>query len=304
MGQNYGIPCKYVWQPRTDPNLGEPNRARSLAPRPWFSKSQGEPGGWSRRRWSNFSLVFSIFLAYHSYCYHIVATWRPPPMSKAKVTMLARINSRKDKFPYVPVRFKRNAVQFPITWERALGSHNFEADQVMGFYARFQNNGVVPKESLNKRLMLPLGKDPVSAYMEFQRLDQDFERIERGLAPVNVPADTPNPTPKMTLAQAIAKFERDLTAEGKKRRAVESYIGRARNFLRFFTKRPEIQLDRITADDIRNFLVWLPTNIRRRPGSGGHINNTQRNHLRDAEAEVLHRLRQGVAGGNKARSSR
>src|SRR5229473_4479132 len=53
MGQNYGIPCKYVWQPRTDPNLGEPNRALSLAPRPWFSKSQGEPGGWSRRRESN-----------------------------------------------------------------------------------------------------------------------------------------------------------------------------------------------------------------------------------------------------------
>src|SRR5216683_2710845 len=53
MGQNYGIPCKYVWQPRTDPNLGEPNRALSLAPRPWFSKSQGEPGGWSRRRGSN-----------------------------------------------------------------------------------------------------------------------------------------------------------------------------------------------------------------------------------------------------------
>jgi integrase len=207
---------------------------------------------------------------------------------KARVTLLARINKREFGFPYVHVESKRSAVKFPIEWrrkdgKRVIGLHEFEPDSVMGFYARFQNNGLNPKEAIGKRLMQPLGKDPVAAYMEFQHIDQDFERIERGLAPVNVPADSPNAVPKMTLAQAVAKFERDLTAEGKKRRAVESYVGRARNFLRFFAKRPDIQLDRITADDIRNFLVWLPTNIRRRPGSGGHINNTQRNHLRDAK---------------------
>jgi integrase len=131
--------------------------------------------------------------------------------------------------------------------------------------------------------MQPLGNDPVSAYVEFQQLDQDFERIERGLAPVNVPADSPNVVPKMTLAQVVSKWERDLTAEGKKKRAIESYISRVKNFSRFFAKRPELPLDKISADDIRNFLVWLPTNIQRRPGSGGHINNTLRNHLRDAK---------------------
>ena len=63
----------------------------------------------------------------------------------------------------------------------------------------------------------------------------------------------------MTLAQAFAKFERDLTVEGKKRRAIECYMGRVRNFLRFFVKLPEIQLDRTAADDIRNFRVWVPS---------------------------------------------
>src|SRR5713226_4989620 len=148
---------------------------------------------------------------------------------RAKVTMLARINDQKLRFPYVAVEFKRNAIQFPIEWvrrdgQRVISTHEFEPEQVMGFYARFPNNGVNPREPLGKRLMLPLGKDPVSAYMEYQRLDQDFERIERGLAPVNVPADTPNATPRITLAQAVAKFERDLTAEGKKKRAIESYV--------------------------------------------------------------------------------
>jgi len=210
---------------------------------------------------------------------------------KAKVTMLARINNEEFGFPYVPVEFKRNAIKFPITWERradkgrghVIGVHEFGPDEVMGFYARFQNNGLEPKEPIGKRLMPSLGKDPVSAYMKLQQLDQDFERIERGLVPVNVPDDSPNAVPKLTLPQAVAKFERDLTAEGKKPRAVESYVGRVRNFQRFFEKRPDISLDRITDDDIRNFLVWLPHNIRRRPGSEGHINNTLHNHLRDTK---------------------
>ena len=204
---------------------------------------------------------------------------------KARVVLLARINRRDLKFPYVPVELKRNAVQFPITWrpEGSARALEFEPTSVMGFYARLQNNGVVPSKPLGKRLMPPLGRAPISAYTQFQQLDQDFERIERGLAPVNVPADSPDGTPKLTLIQAVAKFERDLTAEGKKKRAVESYMGRVRNFARFFAKRPDVALDRINADDIRNFLVWLPTNIQRRPGSGGHINNTQRNHLRDAK---------------------
>jgi integrase len=207
-------------------------------------------------------------------------------MSKAKVSLFARINRREFNFPYVPVQFKRNAVKFPIEWarkdgKRVIGTHEFEPDSVMGFYARFQNNGVQPKEPLGKRLMQPLGKDAVTAYTEFQQLDQDFERIERGLAPVNVPADAPNTAPKMTLVQAVAKWERDLIAEGKKKKSVESYIGRVRNFQRFFANRPDISLDKITADNIRNFLVWMTTNIKQRKGSGGHFNNTQRNHLRD-----------------------
>jgi integrase len=209
-------------------------------------------------------------------------------MSKAKVSLFARINRREFNFPYVPVQFKRNAVKFPIEWarkdgKRVIGTHEFEPDSVMGFYARFQNNGIQPKEPLGKRLMQPLGKDPVTAYTEFQQLDQDFERIERGLAPVNVPTDVANAAPKMTLVQAVAKWERDLLAEGKKKKSIESYIGRVRNFQRFFANRPDISLDKITADDVRNFLVWLPNNIHRRPGSGGHVNNTLHNHLRDAK---------------------
>jgi len=66
-------------------------------------------------------------------------------MSKAKVTMLARINSREFGFPYAPAEFKRNAVKFPVEWERradkgrgnVIAIHEFEPNAVMSFYARF-----------------------------------------------------------------------------------------------------------------------------------------------------------------------
>jgi len=50
---------------------------------------------------------------------------------RAKVTLLARINDRDLRFPYVPVEFKRNAIKFPIEWtrkdgQRTIGVHEFE----------------------------------------------------------------------------------------------------------------------------------------------------------------------------------
>jgi integrase len=201
---------------------------------------------------------------------------------KAKVAMLARINRKDLRFPYAPVQFKKNAVKFPILWTPKRGGElEFDKDSVMGFYARFQNNGVLHSEALNKRIMHPLGKDVVAAYIQFQNLDQDFERIERGLMPVNIPTDVQAPLSKYSLVQAAAKYKQDLTAESKEAQTIHSYMAHINNFIRFYESRPNLLLNDITADDLRNFLLWLPKNIRLRPGSGGHINNTLRNHLRD-----------------------
>ena len=199
----------------------------------------------------------------------------------AKVRLFARISDEKLHFPYVPVQFKRNAIEFPIVWKKGKETLRFPVEDVMGFYTRLKNNGVVPHKSVGKRLMEPLGRDPVSAYTLFQQLDQDFERIQRGLAPVNVPVK--DEVPAVLLGAAVLKFEKDLIAEGKKPRSVQSYVGRVRNFQRFFASRPNIALHKISEDDIRSFLSWLPANIKRRPGSEGHINNSLHNHLRDAK---------------------
>jgi integrase len=201
---------------------------------------------------------------------------------RAKVVLVARMNDRENKFPFVSVEMKSGRILFPVEWknkERRVKQYA-QAD-VMGFYARYQNNGINAGRPIGDRVSEPLGKDAVAAYTRFLQLDQDFERVQRGLVPINVPADTSKSfKPERNLISCAAKFENDLRAESKKPRAIESYMGRVRNFLRFFEGRQKY-IDAITEDDIRDFLRWAqnPKHIKQR--SGGHSNNTLHNHLRD-----------------------
>ena len=201
---------------------------------------------------------------------------------RAKVVLVARMNDRPANFPFVPVEIKNNRITFPIEWANQKREiKQYKQTEVMGYYARYHNNGINPARAVGERVVEPLGKDAVSAYTRFVQLDQDFERVQRGLAPINIPADTAKAfKPERNIVTCAAKFETDLTAEGKKPRAIESYMGRIRNFLRFFVGR-EKMIDDIAEDDLRQFLVWLTKNVKQRKGSGGNFNNTQRNHLRD-----------------------
>lgn len=67
-----------------------------------------------------------------------------------KVSLLARVNDGTGKFPYVPAEIHRRAVMFPI--ERQSDGRSFASKDVIGFYARYPENG--------KRKLKPLGKDP------------------------------------------------------------------------------------------------------------------------------------------------
>lgn len=194
------------------------------------------------------------------------------------------MNDRQANFPFTKVEIKSGRILFPIEWaskDRKRIKHYTQPD-VMCYYARYHNNGVNHGRAVGERVVEPLGKDPVSAYTRYIQLDQDFERVQRGLAPVNVPSDRENNPhrPDRNIISCAAKFQNDLVAESKKPRAIESYMGRVRNFLRFFEGR-EKHIDDITEEDIRDFLRWAQNPKHIRPRKGGHTNNTQRNHLRD-----------------------
>jgi len=201
---------------------------------------------------------------------------------RAKVVLMARMNDRPNSFPYVAAEVKAGRILFPIEWaSKDRRVTQYKQNDVMGFYARYHNNGVNQSKPVGTRVSEPLGRDPMSALTRFLQIDQDFERIQRGLAPINVPTDTKKTfRPERSLVDCVAKWEADLIAEGKKPRTVTDYVGRVKHLLRFFEGRTKM-IDDVSDDDLRQFLVWTTKNIKQRKGAGGSFNNTQRNILRD-----------------------
>jgi len=196
---------------------------------------------------------------------------------QAEVIPQARINRADLGFPYAKLEIKRNAFKLPVEWNGSV----FEPDSIMGFYMRYRNNGADQSEPIGKRVVKPLGKDPVAAYTQFINFEADFERVSRGLAPIQQAPET-NGDQGLSLVQAVAKWKHDLTAENKKPRTVTDYMSRVQHLVNYFDGR-NVSLKQITADDMRKFLLWLQKNIERRPGSEGNINNTLRNILRDVK---------------------
>jgi integrase len=200
---------------------------------------------------------------------------------QAEVVLQARIDRRDLKFPSVKVEIKRNAIKLPIECNFKGKPFAFEPESIMGFYMRYRNNGADQSEPIGKRVVKPLGKDPVAAYTQYVNFEADFERVSRGLAPIQQAPET-NGDQGLSLVQAVAKWKHDLTAENKKPRTVTDYMSRVQHLVNYFDGR-NVSLKQITADDMRKFLLWLQKHIQRRPGSEGNINNTLRNILRDVK---------------------
>src|SRR5260370_9604514 len=153
---------------------------------------------------------------------------------KAKVTLQARVNDGTGAFPCIAAQIGRKGIVLPV--ERKDG-RLFEPDSIIGFYARYPNNG--------KRVVEPLGKDPVDAYARFLKIDQDFARIRAGLLPLNEPAG--NEAPKKgsrNIAVCAREFKADLVSRGRKPRSIESYSGSIDNFLSSYTKQSIDEEDR------------------------------------------------------------
>jgi integrase len=197
---------------------------------------------------------------------------------QAEVIPQARINRADLGFPYAKLEIKRNQFKLPVEWNGSV----FEPESIMGFYMRYRNNGADQSEPIGKRVVKPLGKDPVGAYTQYVNFESDFERVSRGLAPIQTTATDTNGNQGLSLVQAVAKWKHDLTAENKKPRTVTDYMSRVQHLVNYFDGR-NVSLKQITADDMRKFLLWLQKNIQRRPGSEGNINNTLRNILRDVK---------------------
>src|SRR6266568_5878594 len=121
---------------------------------------------------------------------------------QAKVSLQARVNDGSGNFPQVPCLIHRKAILLPV--ERKADKRQFGSQDIIGFYARYPENG--------KRKVKPLGKDPVAAYTQFQQIEQNFARTQKGLLPLN-----PEPSSQKAardIRTCLQKYESDLITRG------------------------------------------------------------------------------------------
>jgi Phage integrase, N-terminal SAM-like domain len=173
-----------------------------------------------------------------------------------KVSLLARVNDGTGKFPQVPCEIHRKAILLPV--ERKTDGQFLGIKDIIGFYARYSENG--------KRKSKPLGKDPVSAYTQFQQIEQDFARIQKGLLPL-YPSEPKAPLNGRDIHDCAEKYKSRLKTLGKKNSTISQYTLAVDDFVNLYTRKKS-SIDQITREDILDYIEWMRSHLVRRQGKG------------------------------------
>ena len=190
---------------------------------------------------------------------------------KPRVSLLARVNDGTGAFPFSSVEIKRRAIVLPVERQGRF----FSLPDIVGFYARYPSNG--------KRVVEPLGKDPVSAYTRFLQIEQDFTRVRAGLLPINIPPEKAASKSSRNITFCAREFKAEIVSRGLKSRAIETYIDNIDDFLSSYQKE---SIDDVDRKDMIRFLDWMKVNLKRR--KHGSANNTYRNKLKDVTVFLKH----------------
>jgi hypothetical protein len=188
-----------------------------------------------------------------------------------KVSLLARVNDGTGKFPQVPCEIHRKAILLPV--ERKTDGRFFALVDIIGFYARYSENG--------KRKLKPLGKDAVAAYTQFLQTEQNYARVSRGLLPLE---PEPRKQPARDIRTCAQKYESDLVTRGISSRSIAKYIPPIKDFVALYTQK-KTSIDEVTKDDVMDYLAWMQKNLTRRKGDPQH---TYRNRVQYVNALLAH----------------
>ena len=195
-------------------------------------------------------------------------------MSKAKVVLLARLNTKG--FPFVNVTIRSNAIEQPVEIDGKV----YSGESIQGFYVRYPHvvgNCLFPgcKGGVARHVQ-PLGKDHVDAYTQFQRIERDFARVRGDKLPID---EVKAPTQGRSIEEAAQKFSSVIKNKSLKARSIESYLKSVEHFQGFCASANVKTIDQISRDTILNFVGWMKKNLETR--AGGSAQNTYRSKLKD-----------------------
>jgi integrase len=180
---------------------------------------------------------------------------------KARVSLQARVNDGTKSFPQLPVEIKRRMILLPV--EREKDGRFFDLKDIIGFYARYPENG--------KRKVQPLGKDPVAAYTQFQQIEQNFARTQEGLLPLNPPEPKPESKGDRDIKACAAEYLADKKTLGLKPTSLSKYTSALRDFVALYTKTKR-SIDEVNRKDIMDYIAWMRSNLRfQKKGDRQHV---------------------------------
>jgi len=183
---------------------------------------------------------------------------------QAKVSLLARVNDGTGTFPQVPCLIHRKAILLPV--KRNSDKREFGSQDIIGFYARYPENG--------RRKIKPLGKDPVAAYTQFQQIEQNFARTQKGLLPLNPEPEPPSQKAARDIRTCLQKYRADLVTRGISSRSIAKYIPPCEDFVSLYTQ-AKASIDDVNKDDFMAYLKWMRSNLKRK--KNGDPQHTYRN---------------------------
>lgn len=180
---------------------------------------------------------------------------------KAKVVLIARVNDGTGTFPSIPVNLTAKRIVTPVKREK--DGKLFNGETILGFYARYPQNG--------KRRVEPLGKDPVSAYTRYLQIESDFTRMQQGRLPVyDVSVSRVIQMNSDRKLSTLAKrFITNKTTLGSKKRTIAHY---KRTLDAFTGQFPDKTIDQITKEDVIAHLEMLKkTTTRKKVGDRQYL---------------------------------
>jgi integrase len=121
------------------------------------------------------------------------------------------------------------------------------------FYLRFKEG--------ERRRLVPVGTNFSVAVTALSNKQMEREYTKRGL---DVPGSVIDPTGRLTVASAVAKFIRQSAAKGRTQTTQDHYKRVAEEFQTWCGSRGVIYLDVITRDTILDFMAWCRENVTRR----------------------------------------
>ncbi len=187
---------------------------------------------------------------------------------EAKTIFLARVSNGAGKFPFVPVKIKRDK---PVAPQNATS-----------YYARYSG---IKKDGTRGRIVMPLGDNIETAYTTFLNLDTAQRQIRAGQKPTFTGIATMVPAGETLLTEAIEQYLEDSKSVGNDEDTLGSKKRVLTSFQEIAAQRGVVTIEALKERKtgrkiLLDYLRWMQENLQTYSVDGMRPENTRYTRMR------------------------